>query len=428
MPNTPDLPLAHVVFRFMTTRIEDSFPREQVGAVTGAAYEHQYAEAALACLELLEKGQNACVFCEWHDDYVVVRDGSSPRYEFFQVKTRSMSQGAWTMTGLLGVKGARPRPQKTTKSKRSRRAKPKPLASSKKLSIVERLLDHQRRFPGACAVFAVVTNNEAKEDLFTDLLASAAELTLRGAGSNDLPKPLRDLLNELVAAYQSRDSAVTPEDVWTLVSRLRILAAKGRMGDQTVAIGLMGQRILELSEVDLKVSEQKQVAQQLLDTVRVKSHRVLKAEELDTPEKVRDAKAVSHDDLLRLLALSPSGYRALLRGGLDDIRQLSRLHRLCEKNRWGSQEIDLVCRIRVSWEVWRAKHLDAVSDSVFMMLTERAREMLRQLQQPDAHRPFTTLLHEAQSFSLEICKRPDLPDVTADELTGLVLALAASEE
>ena len=70
----------------MTNRLGTIAPREQAGAKTAAAYDFQYAQAALACLELLADGAEACVYCEWHDDYVIERSEAGPSYSFFQVK------------------------------------------------------------------------------------------------------------------------------------------------------------------------------------------------------------------------------------------------------------------------------------------------------------------------------------------------------
>ena len=337
----------------MASRIEEVAPREQVGAKTGAAYDFQYAEAALACLELLEGSDTTCVYCEWHDDYVVERESSGPTYEFFQVKSRSQSRSAWTMTSVLGVKGARPRKAISKLGSRSVGgdiAPPKartPLAPARKMGIAERLLEHQRRFEGACAAFAFVTNKDVKEDRFYDLLASAGKIAAEGGAPDSLAADSREVFDELVVAYRQRDPTIAEADVWALVSRLRIQKAQGRYGDLSVAIGLLGQRIYDLAEVDLKVTDQRRIARQLLDAVRAKSHRVLDESSLPAAAEVQAKKGVTVDEVLLFLPLSPSGYRALKAGGQADVKELSRLHRLCSESGMDQKMIELVCKIRI---------------------------------------------------------------------------------
>ena len=76
-------------------------PREQVGPATGNLYEYQYHQAAAGSLKLIEKNDTAaCIYCEWHDDYVVEAE-SDGRYTFFQVKTRS--SGPWNVGEFFGL-------------------------------------------------------------------------------------------------------------------------------------------------------------------------------------------------------------------------------------------------------------------------------------------------------------------------------------
>ena len=412
----------------MIPRIEATVPREQVGPQTGAAYDFQYAEAALACLELLKEGDASCVYCEWHDDYVVVSDAYGPHYEFFQVKSRSQSSEAWTMTSILGVKGSRPRKSAIKQVSKKERSKNNQLESTKEIGIAERLLDHQRHFRGACAAFAVVTNKGVKEDRFFDLLENARKLAADGKGPDALAAHSREIFDELVTAYQQRDSQIIEDDVWNLVSRLRIQEAQGRFGDLSVAIGLMGQRIYDFAEVDLKATEQRHIANRLLAAVRAKSHRVLAEGNLPPAGDVRRAKAVTLDEVLLLLPLSPSGYRALKAGGRKDVKELSRLHRLCKQSGMDQRMIEQLCTIRIRWDEWRAEHLDALSDSVFTLIKEHALKMLNSMRRGKKNRAFARLQSEAESFVNGLKNRKDIPELAAEHVVGLVFALAASEE
>jgi hypothetical protein len=79
-------------------------PRERVGAQTGRKYEYQYERTALAALDLLDDVRKyVCVYCDWHDDYVVEAGDSPTHYIFHQVKGRKSSRGPWKFSEFFGV-------------------------------------------------------------------------------------------------------------------------------------------------------------------------------------------------------------------------------------------------------------------------------------------------------------------------------------
>ena len=85
-------------------RLGEIEPRERVGAQTGRKYEYQYERTARAALGLLADGPNhVCVYCDWHDDYVIEIGDPPTRYEFHQVKGRKSSQGPWSFREFFGV-------------------------------------------------------------------------------------------------------------------------------------------------------------------------------------------------------------------------------------------------------------------------------------------------------------------------------------
>ena len=54
-------------------------PASASGAQTGRKYEYQYERTGRAALDLLaEDAKHVCVYCDWHDDYVV-ETGQPPR-------------------------------------------------------------------------------------------------------------------------------------------------------------------------------------------------------------------------------------------------------------------------------------------------------------------------------------------------------------
>lgn len=411
----------------MANRLGTIAPREQVGAKTGAAYEFQYGEAALACLELLANGDDACVYCEWHDDYVIETTGVQPNYKFFQVKSRSSKQGPWPMGEILGVVGKRLHTSaqgSPRKSKRTSKKTPKPLVPTKQVGIAERLLDHQRRFSTACAVFALVTTHDVANDAFFALLDEAKQLHQARADANAVHLTTEGsvLFRELVAAYQIREPSITETEVWSLIARLNVIRARGRPGEPAVIIGLMGQRIYDLSEVDLATTEQRRVAAQLIDLVRTKSHRTLDANPLPSEGHVRTEKAIGFDDVLSLLALSPEGFRELQSGGQADVRTLSRLHRLCRDSGMDPKTINLVCKLRVQWEKWRSEHQDSLTDDLLLVLSDRGRTLLRQVQ---AGITMAELREVAQLTAGELAAIGGLPALEATTVLGLVFAIAS---
>ncbi|MCB9593517.1 MAG: DUF4297 domain-containing protein [Sandaracinaceae bacterium] len=419
----------------MSRRLGTVVPREQVGPRTGAQYEFQYGEAALACLELLAQGTDACVYCEWHDDYVVERSGGQPTYEFFQVKARSNKAGPWPMSEILGVVGKRPRidvkqtapavARNPTKKKTVKSKPRKPLKPTVDVGIAERLLEHQRNFPGACAAFAFVSTHEATDDAFLALLTAAAAVRSQPrAGPSMLDPEAQALFAELLAAYQARDSTITSQDVWDLITRLRIENARGRPGQADVVIGLIGQRIYDLSEVDLQTTEQRRVAADLIARVRAKSHLVLPVQPLPSEDEIRSSKAIAIDEVLSLLALSPSGYRELINGGSANVREYSRLHRLCKASGMDGPMIAAACRLRVNWLKWLSEHRDTLTDDVIMEVRGRTKPLLDQLRNG---MPTADLRTAAEATAGAFDAVRGLPHLDAQTVMGLVFAMASEE-
>ncbi len=93
-------------------RLGEIKPRERAGAQTAQRYEFQYQRTARAALNLLDDTQeHVCVYCDWHDDFVIEVGTPPTRYVFHQVKGRTSSKGPWTFPEFFGVqhkKGAKP--------------------------------------------------------------------------------------------------------------------------------------------------------------------------------------------------------------------------------------------------------------------------------------------------------------------------------
>jgi hypothetical protein len=416
----------------MTTRITSLMPREQSGPQTGRKYEVQYEEAALSCLKLLEDGEALCVYCEWHDDFVVERNGSSVTYAFHQVKTRADSKGAWSVFEILGVTKPRPAKQPKKVKRASSKAKKKKgtedgLSSPPRLklrkgdSIAHRMLDHYRKFSNACAVFVLVSPTEVVADRLLALVKDAAKL----ASPADLLPESKEWFDALLAAYQGQDATVTEAELWGLISRLDFVHAQASEADPRIAIGLMGQIIHDLSEVDISVTEQGRIAAALLKVVRERSHAVLKT--LPDDDEVRSRKAVSLPDVIKLLPLSLNGYRMLKAGQGPVVKSLSRLQRLCRSSGMDDRMIESLCGLKVAWQVWRAGAGDSLTQETMAVLRESGLALLKQL--TSGGLSFAELRTRADLEATRLAAVPRMPPaISGIELMGLVFALAAESE
>ena len=283
-------------------------PREQVGAVTGDRYDFQYHQAAADCLQVLDDTQVACVYCEWHDDYVIEAVGVVS-YRFHQVKTRSASQGPWTLNEFFGVKRPRGRARKgSTKA-----------GTATTDSIFGRLYDHVSRFGDRCEWFVFVTDSGVASD-FEALLKEVRAIADRSALSSNTASEFAKLHAALVSAFP----LLTADNLFGFMKRLYVQEALGKLGDLKACRTLIGGRIYEMSEVNLTMSEAQKIGSDLVAAVREKSHRVLPTLPATTAE-LRAAKGLVLDDVLRILSLSSAGYRELKSGGRDSVITLSRL-------------------------------------------------------------------------------------------------------
>ena len=146
-------------------------------------YEFQYQRTARATLTLLDDASDhVCVYCDWHDDYVIEVGAPPTRYVFHQVKGRSSARRPWTFSEFFGVrekKGAKPTAE--------------PPAVSKS-GLFPLMLHHHHNFGDSCAGLAFVTNagiDPALSGFIRDVAAA----------------------NDIVALHQSTKNPVRPSGV-----------------------------------------------------------------------------------------------------------------------------------------------------------------------------------------------------------------------
>ena len=282
--------------------LHEVVPREQVGAVTGERYEFQFHQAASDALQVLDERAVVCVYCEWHDDYVIEESGDT-KYRFHQVKTRVLHRGPWKLTDFFGHR--RRAPQAATSSDDDATSAPAKAAEDDG-SIFMKLAEHVFMFGERCSAFVFVTDAGLHTD-FRDLLDTIGLST----GYATLGPAHTKTVESIVKGLQKADPRITPAVVFSLLKRLSVKPALGTLGDLRACRTLIGGRIRDLSEIDLRISEAEKIGAELVSLVRTKSHVVLNPLPADVAS-LRAAKGLVLDEVLQVLSLSSAGYLSLI--------------------------------------------------------------------------------------------------------------------
>jgi hypothetical protein len=145
---------------------------------------------------------------------------------------------------------------------------PRQLAAASTDSIFGRLLDHVLRFGSRCGWFFFVTHGGTESD-FENLLAAVRVARSREDLSEELGEAFARLHWALAQAFPS----LSIDDFWNFLQRLHIREPGGRLSDLKGIRTVIGERIAELSEVNLHVSEAQKIASELVFAVRERSHR-----------------------------------------------------------------------------------------------------------------------------------------------------------
>ncbi len=378
-----------------------SEPREQVGAVTGARYEFQYHQAAYDALLVLDENQYVCIYCEWHDDYVF-EEATIISYRFHQVKTRSPSEGPWSWKEFFGLKG--------------RRAP----YTADATAIFPKMFDHTTRFGGRCARFVFVTNAAVASE-FDALLTEAKNVTSHSQLAGESLRIFQDVVAVLPAAVPGLDEA----SFLSFLQRLHVQECVGKLHDQDVCRLEIGNRIRKLSEVDLRMSEALRIGESLVTVVRGKSQRVLKALP-STPADLRSEKALVLEDILKLLSLSATGYRALKETGLQTVVALSRLHRLCQRSGIDESHIPDWCQLKTGWDEWVIAERSTIDLADLLLLKKDCRDVLR-IYVSD-RKALDWLVNEASALAQRYATIGATKPLTKSLVFGAILALAVEAE
>ncbi len=358
-------------------------------------------------MTILEDADTHCVFCEWHDDYVVERKTTAcDLYAFHQVKTRAASQGPWKMRQLFGL--GSPKGGKT-----------KTIPPAHSDSIIAKLLVHQENFSASCRKAVFVTNAGVDQEV-KDFTESIHKTAHRSGLTGESLK----WFDEITKAFAQTFSNITPDRIFEFLKILHIESEVGSTAELDLNYFKIAKRILNLSEIDLKISEAISIGQELVDVVRRKSHMTINSIPV-AEDLLRATKGVTEDDVLEVLTLSPDAYRELKKNGGDKaLLTLSRLHRLCRRSGVSETLIMRFCQLKSDWDIWFRSAQHEGDPVEFLSLRAECQRLLeahvaRQIDFTDLGKSATEL---ANQFSSRLSTSVPLSNAL---VLGYILALAA---
>jgi hypothetical protein len=379
-------------------------PRERAGAQTGRKYEYQYERTARAALDLLtDTAKHVCIYCDWHDDYVIETGNPLTRYMFHQVKGRTSSQGPWDFREFFGVSLKEGKPSR------------KPAAANLK-AIVPRMLLHYANFGDNCAGLAFVTNAG-----LDPALSEFLETVARSADVDALPPQARIAFDHVARAYAANAPlAMSAADLFAWIRGLTVHTDQGQIESADAALLEIADVVFNYSEIELGQRQAKQIAREIVSQVRGKvAHCTTIVPTSD--EQLRCDKGIVVSELLSVLSLSAQAYEALKAGaGSDTVKTLSRLQRFCEKH--GMQKfIVAISQFKARWDVWRTIERHNVSGTDFLLLENRANEVLK------GKLTLERVVAEAKDIAKQF-ERVGVTPLTPDDVMGLIFSMAAQSE
>jgi hypothetical protein len=381
-------------------------PREQVGPQTGKLYEYQYHQAAAGVLMLLDRSENAaCIYCEWHDDYVA-ESNSLGLYTFYQVKTNS--DGPWPVGEFFGL------------GKLNATTGLRPL-STRKSSIFSNLWDHTQKFGNLCRAFVFLSDCKVDPELQQLLdeckvVNSSVELSVASGA----------LFDSMLPSLAKREMGLTAITLFDFFKRLRTQIGIGTVESLDDAKVLIVDRILKASEVKLEWSEGRKMGADLVTIVRARSHVVLNTLPT-TAEELRLVKSLSISDVLKLLSLSEEGFRLLGEGAGDAVRTLSRLHRFCRRREVPEDLIPQLCELKTMWSTWWLKHAELVEKIDFTVFKSDCIEILK------AHSEGVLTMRELGDQATAIAAKYNgvfnpMEKLKPEHVMGFIISLAVEAE
>jgi Cap4 dsDNA endonuclease len=399
-------------------RLGEVAPSDKVGQLTGRQYEYQHEQATMGALEMLAQHDRHCVYCEWHDDFVVeVGQDLSLHYKFHQVKSKSLSSGPWSFHELFGV--SPPRAPVKTATKQLSKAKPPKALVVGESAIFLRLLAHDKQWGKSCGGFIFVTNT-AVDPIAQKLLDGVASSTSLA----HVAPEVRALFDHVARGYCDglTPAVASIDELFVFFRRFAVVTEQGSL-KQASALNEICDRVFEYSEIDLAMSERRQIARQLVQLIRTKATDTSVKPPVDDGS-LRAKKGVVVSEVLGVLSLSHEGYKALKAGGAgkDLVKTLSRLDRFCRGaglENFTSQ----ICSFKAKWDVWRTKYRHQLADADHVTIVSKAQEIRATKKQLTEMVPLAKEAAEVLN--------PTFPTgvvITPDEVLGLLFSLAADAE
>jgi hypothetical protein len=381
-------------------------PRERVGSQTSRKYEYQYERTARASLDLLvDDLKNVCVYCDWHDDYVVETGDPPTRYVFHQVKGRKSSQGPWTTHDFFGVR-----------SKKSAKPSKSPVEVSTG-AIIPLMLLHHRNFGKNCAGLAFVTNAGIEPPLSNFLAALHA-----AQSPTDLEGDVRYTFDHIARAYTACSPPLVSscENLFTWLRSLTVYTDQGHLENQDLALLELADVVLNYSEVELVQRQAKQISREIVALVRRRVGHTTTSVPADE-HRLRSDKGIVVSDLLDVLSLSAQAYEQLKAGtGQDIVKTLSRLERFCKKNKL-EKNIVPICTFKAQWDIWRTIERHFLSGVDYVLLENRVNGVLQ------AQLSMDRVIAEAKDIARQFDGLTATP-LTPEHIVGLLFSIAAQSE
>lgn len=301
-------------------------PREEAGREAIARFAAQFRAAAYMSLAILENGEIDCVFCDFHDDYVVRRRvNQDVRYDFYQVKTKGKSNYQWSQPDVYNIPRRGPSDLKEVRD-----------------SFAGKLLIHTVRFGATCRSVVLQTNIQ-----FNDHACDVSDALQTGIHDHKYAKLFFKEFGEIFP----EGDGLNDSEILACLSKFR-LEPGSPIADPsgTNFLALAKDAVYHFSEVELSYQEFVEIAEKLLALVQRKS--LKKIDEVDA-ESLVDAAGVTIYDLLDILAISRTGYESLVNGGdLTALRTASILHRKLKGAGASEEMIDYLCQQKVLWDEW----------------------------------------------------------------------------
>lgn len=301
-------------------------PRETAGREAISRFAAQFRAAAYMSLTILQNGEIDCVFCDYHDDYVVRRkNGSLFLYDFYQVKTKGNPRYQWTQPDVYSIP-------------RRGQADFKEISES----FAGKLLIHTIRFGKSCNAVIFQTNIQFNEHAF-----EISEALKNGDISQKFAKVLFEKFREIFPEAATLSEA----EIHACLAKFKVVSGCSISDPEGLNfLALAKDAVYRYSEVELSYQEFVEIAEKLLSLVQAKS--LKKINEITETELIENA-GITIYDLLDILAISRAGYESLVNGGdLTALKTASILHRKLKEAGAQDEMIDYLCRQKVLWDEW----------------------------------------------------------------------------